>query len=76
MCTLDASVVIVGHGPLRDALERQAQALGVADRVALQGTVSQDALPEGTRKGLVLQSAPAALMVSCRFRRLLCQHGS
>ncbi len=43
---LDASAVIVGDGPLREALERQADALGVGDRVSFRGTLPEDALAE------------------------------
>lgn len=40
----DARLTILGDGPLRPALERQAQSLGVADRVDMPGFV-EDVLP-------------------------------
>lgn len=40
------SVAVVGDGPLRDELERQAESLGIADRVAFHGEVPNDELPE------------------------------
>ena len=43
---LEAAAVIVGDGPLRAALEQQADALGVGDRVFFRGTLSEDALAE------------------------------
>ena len=59
---LDASAVIVGDGPLRAALEQQADALGVSDRVSFRGTLSEDALAElyATCDVLALPSTTAA----------------
>jgi glycosyltransferase involved in cell wall biosynthesis len=42
--SISGTLVIIGEGPLRRELERQAVALGVADRVAWLGKVSGDAL--------------------------------
>jgi rhamnosyl/mannosyltransferase len=39
---LDVSCVIIGDGPLRGALEREAAALGLADRVTFAGSVPDD----------------------------------
>ena len=39
------SLQLVGDGPLREELERQASALGVADRVTFRGEVPNDELP-------------------------------
>ena len=41
----DAVLLIVGDGPARQALERQAEDLGIAGRVRFTGTVAHDALP-------------------------------
>ena len=41
---LEASAVIVGDGPLRETLEREADTLGITDRVSFLGTLSEDAL--------------------------------
>jgi glycosyltransferase involved in cell wall biosynthesis len=43
---VDARLELVGDGPKRAALERQAAALGIADRVHLAGSVGQDAIQE------------------------------
>jgi rhamnosyl/mannosyltransferase len=43
---LEASAVIVGDGPLREELQREAAALGVADRVSFRGTLPEAALAE------------------------------
>jgi glycosyltransferase involved in cell wall biosynthesis len=42
----DAYLVIVGEGPARANLEREAEALGVADRVVLTGEVAPDAVSD------------------------------
>lgn len=42
--SIPGTLVIIGDGPLRRELERQALALGVADRIAWLGKVSGDAL--------------------------------
>ena len=39
------SLQLVGDGPLREDLERQASALGIADRVEFRGEVPNDELP-------------------------------
>jgi len=41
---LDAAAVVVGDGPLRAELEREASAIGVSQRVFFLGTVPEDAL--------------------------------
>jgi glycosyltransferase involved in cell wall biosynthesis len=41
-----AYFLVVGDGPARAALEKQANALGVTDRVRITGTMPRDALPE------------------------------
>jgi len=41
----DAVLLIVGDGPARQALERQAEELGIAGRVRFTGTVAHDTLP-------------------------------
>ncbi|MCC2662435.1 MAG: glycosyl transferase, group 1 [Geminicoccaceae bacterium] len=41
----DLSFVIIGHGPERGNLERQAQALGVADRVRFLGQIDSAEMP-------------------------------
>lgn len=38
----DVSLVVVGDGPAREGLERQAAALGISDRVRFTGLVPQD----------------------------------
>jgi rhamnosyl/mannosyltransferase len=43
---LDASAIIVGDGPLRGELERQAVALGIGARVSFLGTLAEDELAE------------------------------
>lgn len=40
--SVDAQLVIIGEGPLRDELQRQATRNGVADRVFFKGRVSSD----------------------------------
>ena len=59
---LDATAIVVGDGPLRQSLESQAQALGVADRVSFRGTLSEDTLAElySSCDVLVLPSTTAA----------------
>ncbi|UPV76666.1 glycosyltransferase family 4 protein (plasmid) [Halorussus limi] len=42
----DATLRIVGDGPLRESLEEYAAECGVADRVTFTGWLSQDRLPE------------------------------
>jgi glycosyltransferase involved in cell wall biosynthesis len=44
------SLVHVGGGPLRDTLQQQARALGLADRIAWRGAVAQDQLIEEYRR--------------------------
>src|SRR6185312_2902765 len=41
----DLRMVVVGDGPARTALERQAAALGVSDRVSFTGLAERDAVP-------------------------------
>ncbi len=41
----DATLMIAGHGPARDALERLAEQIGVANRVRLLGSQPHEALP-------------------------------
>jgi glycosyltransferase involved in cell wall biosynthesis len=41
---VDATVVIIGEGPLKSTLERLAERLGVADRVFLKGFLPRDQL--------------------------------
>jgi glycosyltransferase involved in cell wall biosynthesis len=41
----NAYLVMAGEGPLREQLEREAAALGIADRVKFLGFVNQSALP-------------------------------
>lgn len=55
----DARLTIVGGGPLRRALETQATAAGVADRVTFAGELPQTALPDLYRAAdmLVLASS-------------------
>lgn len=43
---IDWSLDMVGDGPLRAALERDAASLGIADRVTFSGAVGQDAIQE------------------------------
>ena len=43
------NVVLVGDGPERVALEREAARLGIADRVDVRGHASQDELPDAYR---------------------------
>ena len=43
--TPDAGLAIVGAGPLRIALERQARTLGLGDRVHFAGEVAHDLIP-------------------------------
>jgi glycosyltransferase involved in cell wall biosynthesis len=44
------SLVHVGGGPLRDTLQQQARALGLADRIAWRGAMAQDQLIEEYRR--------------------------
>jgi glycosyltransferase involved in cell wall biosynthesis len=44
------TLVHVGGGPLRDTLQQQAQALGLADRIAWRGAMAQDQLIEEYRR--------------------------
>jgi rhamnosyl/mannosyltransferase len=62
MSGLNAAAVIVGDGPLRGELERQAAAEGVADRVHFMGTLPEDALEAwfGACDVLVLPSTTPA----------------
>jgi len=55
----DATLLIAGTGPDRTALERQAAALGVADRVRFLGHVQHDALAAiyGAADALILASS-------------------
>jgi glycogen(starch) synthase len=57
--TSGAQVVIVGDGPERGRVERQAERLGVADRVHVTGFVAHDRLPDllATADVLVLPSS-------------------
>ena len=59
---LEASAVIVGDGPLREDLQREADALGIADSISFRGTLSEEALAElyRTCDVLVLPSTTAA----------------
>jgi glycosyltransferase involved in cell wall biosynthesis len=43
---LDAHLVFAGEGPLRPALESEARALGISDRVHFLGFINQSGLPE------------------------------
>ncbi|MBK9607484.1 MAG: glycosyltransferase [Betaproteobacteria bacterium] len=54
--------VHVGGGPLSDALERQAQALGIAARVAWRGSLAQDEL-------LLEYRAADIFALACRIAR-------
>ncbi len=58
----DASLTIVGEGPLRSDLEAQAVRLGMQDRVRLAGSVSDQALRElyGSHDAAVLPSVSRA----------------
>lgn len=42
----DAVLLLVGDGPHADALRRQAEAMGVADRLIVTGVVQRDAIPD------------------------------
>lgn len=59
---VDATLTLVGSGPLRGWLETLADELGVADRLTLAGTVVYDELPAIYRvhDAFVLASAPRA----------------
>ncbi|CCF83168.1 glycosyltransferase family 4 protein [Nitrolancea hollandica] len=50
----DASAILVGDGDLRPRFERQAQALGLSDRVRFTGRVGTDELPRLYRAADVL----------------------
>jgi rhamnosyl/mannosyltransferase len=62
LCGLDGSAIVVGDGLLRESLERQAESLGVADRVSFRGPLSEPTLAElyGTCDVLVLPSKTPA----------------
>jgi glycosyltransferase involved in cell wall biosynthesis len=57
----DASLVIVGHGPLREALEREADAAGVRERVVFTGIRTDARALIGAADAIVLPSQSEGL---------------
>jgi len=70
----DVELTLVGDGPARSALERQAQALRVADRVVFAGSVGQDQIAAHYRAANIFclpsfgEGIPVALMEAMATR--------
>jgi glycosyltransferase involved in cell wall biosynthesis len=61
MPAVDATLVVVGDGPLAEPLRRQAEALGLSSRVIFCGAVSDDDLPVHYEIGDVFVLASTAV---------------